>query len=187
MARVYAGLERPRSPVMFEYGDGFADFIERFEPARGLAYLSGVARVEAAWTRAYHAEDASPVALADLAAIGADDLDRLRFAAHSSASLIASPYPVGSIWAAHQGATVEPVRASHAETVLVTRPTIEVRVVILPAEDAAFAQVLFAGQTLQQASERASLVDARFDVGTALVGLISLGAFGAIAQKDNPT
>ena len=37
MARVYAGLHKPASPLLFEYGDEFPDFVEQFEPARGLA------------------------------------------------------------------------------------------------------------------------------------------------------
>ena len=58
---------------------------------------------------------------------------------------------------------------------------------ILPPEDAAFADALFAGDTLATASERASKLDAGFDFGAALVGLVSLGAFGAVTQKDNLT
>lgn len=183
IARIYAGFEKPASPLMFEYGDGFADFIERFEPAQGLAYLTGVARIEAAWTRAYHAADLRPLGLPELAAIAPEKLAGTRFNAHPSSSLVSSPHPIGSIWAAHQGGTVEPVRASRAETVLVTRPAMDVSVFILPPEGAAFAEALFAGETLETASERASNLDAGFDFGTALVGLVSLGAFGAITQR----
>ena len=93
MARAYAGLEKPASPLLFEYGDGFPEFIEQFEPARGLAYLADVARIEAAWTRAYHAEDAEPVVPAQLASLEPGELARTRFAPHPAASLISSPIP----------------------------------------------------------------------------------------------
>ena len=59
----------------------------------------------------------------------------------------------------------------------------DVSVLILPPEDAAFADALFAGETLATASGRASELDAGFDFGAALVGLVSLGAFGAIDTK----
>ena len=63
----------------------------------------------------------------------------------------------------------------------------DVSVHILPAGDVAFAQALFAGETLGQAAERASALNPGFDFGAALVGLVSLGAFGAIDQEDDPT
>ena len=53
---------------------------QRFEPAQGLAYLADVARIEAAWTRAYHAEDAEPLGTARLAALVPDNLDGTRLA-----------------------------------------------------------------------------------------------------------
>jgi hypothetical protein len=62
----------------------------------------------------------------------------------------------------------------------------DVSVVILPPEGAAFADALFAGDTLETASERAGKLDTGFDFGGALVGLVSRGAFGAITQEDNP-
>src|SRR6266852_5119664 len=61
MARVFVVERPPRSPVLAIYGDEFATFIAAFEPARELAYLADVARLEAARTRAYHAADATPV------------------------------------------------------------------------------------------------------------------------------
>jgi hypothetical protein len=187
MARVYAGRHKPASPLLFEYGDGFPDFIEQFEPAGGLAYLGDVARLEVLWTRAYHAEDAEPVVPAKLAKLEPSDLARTRFAPHPAAALISSPYPIGSIWAAHQSEIVEPVKVSRPETVLVARPVMDVSVHILPAGDVAFAQALFAGETLGQAAERASALNPCFDFGTAVVGLVSLGAFGAMEQQDEPT
>lgn len=187
MARVHAGRIRPVSPLMFEYGDGFADFIAGFAPAQGLPYLADVARIEAAWTRAYHAEDAIPLAVSQLAALAPDALHLARLARHPAASLVSSPHPAGSIWAAHQGETVTPVRARRAETALVTRPAMDVTVHILPAEDAAFAHALFADETLAGAAARAAASDAAFDFGSALVGLASLGAFGAIIHGEQTT
>jgi hypothetical protein len=186
MARVYAGLHKPASPLLFEYGDGFPDFIEKFEPARGLAYLADLARLEVAWTNAYHAEDAAPLAAARLAALAPDELSRARLSPHPASSLVSSQYPIGSIWAAHQAATVEPVRVWRAETVLVARPAMEVSVHILPDDGAAFAEALFAGETLADAAERIATLHATFDFGAALAGLASLGAFSATIQEDDP-
>jgi hypothetical protein len=187
MARVYAGLYKPASPLLFEYGDGFPEFIACFEPARELTYLADVARIEAAWTRVYHAEDAEPLAASQLTVLEPGILSRTRLLPYPSASLVASPHPVGSIWAAHQGATVEPVHIWRPETVLVARPVMKVSVHILPADGAAFAEALFAGTTLSDAAGRAAVLHADFDFGAALLGLVSLGAFCAMIQEDDTT
>lgn len=187
MARVYVGLHKPASPLLFEYGEGFPDFIEQFEPARGLAYLADVARVEAAWTKAYHAEDAEPLAVAQLATLEPGKFHRARLVPHPAASLLSSAFPAGSIWAAHQSEPVAAVNMRLAETVLVARPDMDVGVHMLPAEGVAFAEALFEGASLGAAAERAHAVDAGFDFGTAMVGLVSLGAFIAMIEEDQPS
>ncbi len=182
MARAYADIEKPASPLMFDYGDGFPDFIAGFAPAQGLAYLADVACIEAAWTRAYHAEDAAPMTAAELAGIAPEALGATRLARHPAAELVMSAHPVGSIWAAHQGDEVEPVREWRAEAVLVARPEMDVSVHVLPARDAQFAARVLAGDTLAEAAEAAITGHGGFDFGSALVGLISLGALRAAAS-----
>ena len=180
MARVFAGERRPVSPLMHRYGDGFPDFIAGFGPAASLPYLPDVARIEAAWSRAYHAADDAAFGVEGLAALAPDRVGDARLAAHPSSTLIVSRHPAGSIWAAHQTDPVGTL-ASHApETVLVTRPGIDVAVHVLPARDGAFAAHLFAGRSLGDAAQAASDADDAFEFGSALVGLVSLGAFRAV-------
>ncbi len=185
MARIYAGLQNPSSPLMFCYGDGFADFIAGFGPAEGLPYLADVARIEAAWTVAYHAADDNPFGIDELAALAPELLGDAKLAIHPAATIIRSRFPAGSIWEAHQGNVVAPMRSTNAETVLVVRPRQEVCVRILPEHDATFAEALFSGETLGRAAGRAYQPD--FDFGAALVGLVSLGAFAAMAQEEEAT
>jgi hypothetical protein len=184
MARAYAGLERPASPLLFQYGDSFPDFVAAFEPARTVPYLADVARIEAAWIRAYHAKDAALLTIADIAAIDPAAIARARLVRHPSAALLSSRYPAGSIWAAHQNATVEPLRTSEPETVLVVRPEMDVFVHILPMRDVPFAAALFRGETLGSSAEGAMAADKDFDFGTALVGLVSLAVFAAVITEE---
>lgn len=186
MARVYVGECKPASPLLMHYGDDFPDFIAGFAPAAALPYLADVARLEAAWTRAYHAADAAPLALARLAALAPEEMAGLTLRAHPSATLLRSAHPVGAIWAAHQGATVTPVESWNAETVLVVRPGMAVSVHVLPPGDGPFAARLFAGHALGEAAEAALAADPGFDFGTALVGLLTLGAFADMQQGDVP-
>jgi hypothetical protein len=187
MARIYAGLEKPISPLLFDYGETFPGFVEAFEPAKGVPYLADVARIEAAWSRAYHAADAAPLDVAGLAAIDPAKLSEARLVPHPSAALISSAHPAGTIWAAHQQAEVTPVSEWKPETVLVVRPAMDVSVRVLPAQDVAFASALFRGDTLSAAAEEAFAAHASFDFGAALVGLVSLGAFRTITIDEDVT
>lgn len=182
MARIYAQDRRPSSPLMMDYGGDFPEFIADFPPAQALAYLPDIARIEIAWRKAYHAADAVPLALPDIAAVAPTSLRDLRLAPHPSATLIRSNYPAGSIWNAHQQEMVTPLADWQPETVLVLRPQMSVEVHVLPAEDAVFAAALFSAETLAEAAHAALSAHPDFDFGTALTGLISLGAFSPLAH-----
>ena len=98
--------------------------------------------------------------------------------AHPSAALIRSAYPVGSIWAAHQAEVLRAGRPCAARRRCWSfGPDADVSGACAAAEDAAFAEAVLGGATLGEAAERALAADAAFDFGTALVGLIGLGAF----------
>jgi hypothetical protein len=181
MARAFIAGNRPRSALLAEYGDDLPVFIEGFEAANSVPYLADIARIETAWTRAYHAEDVAPIGVDALAGIAAEALPATRLIHHPSAALIRSAYPAGSVWAAHKHDVLEPVRHARPETILVIRPNADVTVHVLPPGDAAFAESLFEGATLGAAATQALASDADFDFGTAIVGLIGLGAFSAIA------
>lgn len=184
IARAYIAGARPASPLLFAYGDDFADFIETFAPAASVPYLADVARIEAAVTRAYHAADAAPLAIAQLAALPPERLAETRLAPHPAAAMVRSRFPVGSIWQAHQSETVAPVSAAGGEAVLVARPGFEVGIHILPTRDAGFAAALFAGEMLGDAAAQALAADPDFDFGGALVGLTGLGAFAVMTRMD---
>ena len=88
-----------------------------------LPYLPEVARVEIAWSAAWAAADADPVATTDLAHSSPEQLLRARFELHPATRLLQSGHPAGSLWTAHQGGG--PVQASAhwgPEDVLITRP-----------------------------------------------------------------
>src|SRR5271163_3786374 len=74
MARFHIRANPPTSPLLFEYGRDFPGFIDRYEYARSMPWLSDAARLERAWLDAYHAADMAPLALQTLAAIPADRL-----------------------------------------------------------------------------------------------------------------
>jgi hypothetical protein len=175
MARAFVAGAKPRSAIILGYGADFPDFIADFEPARDLAYLADVARVENAWVEAYHSAEAEPLTAAALASVDPTTFGDLRFAFHPAARLLRSNQPAASIWAGHQGEGEAKAPADwRGEDILVTRPDADVRVRILPAGGYFFAQALQSGASLGEAH---SAIDFEgFDPSSHLIGLIEAGA-----------
>lgn len=184
MAQAFVAGNRPSSPMMFEYGAGFADFIAGFAPAASVPYLAGVAALEAARTAAYHAAEAPALAAAVLARRVAgwsgEALLAARATAHPAARVVASGHPIVSVWAAHQGDDPEPAVDGpwRPETALVTRPAGAVRVRALDPAAGAFATALLAGASVGAAGAAALEEHGEFEAGTALVMLADAGAIG---------
>src|SRR5712692_4219564 len=133
MARVFVAERPPRSPVLAIYGDEFATFIAAFEPARELAYLADVARLEAARTRAYHAADATPVDAGRFAALDPRTIAGIRIEMHPSVEIVRSPYPIVTIWAMNSGEQeLAPIADWRGQDALVVRPYLDVLVRMLP-------------------------------------------------------
>jgi hypothetical protein len=166
----------PRTPVLAEYGDTFALFLEGFEPAARLPYLPDVARLEAAWLRAYHAADALALPAASFSEIDPSDLADLRFGLHPSATVLASRFAIGSLWAAHRGAlAIEDVDPFMPEDVLIIRPGLDVNILHLPSGCAVLLQTLSLGLDLGRAVEDAMAARPDFDLTECLRILTSSG------------
>ena len=183
MGQCFVRESPPQSPVMAEYGAGFADSIARFEPARSLPYLPDVARLE--WLRlvALHAADAPPLDTARLAARLAallsneTDLARAHLRLHPSFAVLHSDWAVVSIWAAHQGVgELAAIDIDRAETAWVVRPDLDVDVIPVRAAAGALAAALLDGLPLGAAAEVALRTDPGFDLPATLAALIRCGA-----------
>ena len=90
----------PRSGCLDDYGAGFAEFLQHFEPAAGLRYLPDVARLERAVNIALHAADEKPLNVEEFSAAIAIASTRLAFTPHPSLSLIETAFPADAIWGA---------------------------------------------------------------------------------------
>lgn len=176
MARVFIMQAPPRSPILTTYGDEFADFIAAFEPARELAYLADVARLEAARTHAYHAADAVPVDTSRFIALDPDTVSDIRFNLHPSAEIVRSSHPIVTIWAMNSGdLELLPIKDWRAEDALVVRPHLEVEVRLLPPGGAPFLLAVSAGRTIGEAADAAFADYPQFDLGRSLAELMSTG------------
>jgi Putative DNA-binding domain len=188
LAGAYAVAEPPPSPIMLDYGAGFADFIAAFEPASTLAYLPDVARIERAWIEAYHTADASPLGAADFASIDPDRFGDVSLAIHPSLRIVRSPFPALTIWRMNVAdGVLGPVDfETGGEDALIIRPAAEVEVRLLPPGGVEFAASLAAGKSVSEAALAAMQASAAFDLSAHLAGLIGAGAFIGLSLANDP-
>ncbi len=174
MARLHAETDRPKSPVLTEWGAGFAAFLEGFPPLAAYPYLGDVARIEFARGQAFHAADASPVNPARL--VGADP-DRVRLVLHPSVTLLYLAHPAVSIWARNQpGAKAVPLPTGPETALILRDAAFQVPVRAVGAGDAAMLQALMSGMCLSVAAADGQAADAEHDPQPLLIALMRAGA-----------
>lgn len=187
MAGVYLREQPPRSPVLAHWGDGFADWLAGFAPARALPYLADMARLERARVAAWHAADAralSEPALRERLADAAT-LPFARLVLHPSCRVLRSPFDVHALWAAHQQEGDWPaIDIDRACAMLVLRDAAdEVLVIRLDEPAAAFVDALGAGATFAQALAHAP----GLDLVATLALLLRHGAIVGCAAPGEPS
>lgn len=186
MAAEFARANPPRTPVLAWYGEGFAAFAEGFPPAAGLPYLADVARLEWLRVEAWHAADAAPLPLDEVAALLADEaaLPGLRLSLHPALRVLRSAHPVVSLWAAHQSEDVAgalgAIDFAAAESALLVRDGLDVAILRIEPGAAAFVGSLLQGATFAEAAQTAG----RFDLPATLALLLRSGAIVAMTPSE---
>lgn len=181
MAREYVRANPPSSPLLFLYGQNFANFIENFEPAKTMPYLADMARAERGWLTAYHAADIAPLDAAKLGSIDPDRLADVVFAPHPATFLLQSAYPVHDIFLMNRDfKEVAPLDMTIGHCLMLTRPQLDIRIVQLEQADYAFLTALFNGQSLGEAAATGTQADEAFDLNNALTMLLGTGATQSI-------
>jgi hypothetical protein len=187
MARFHVRATPPTSPLLFEYGREFPDFIESYEYARSMPWLADVARIERAWLDAYHAADLEPLAASVLASIAPDRLADVVLIPHTAMRIVRSRFPALTIFSANRSkGPVGRIEVAGPEDALVTRPSLEVVVRRLPPGGAAFLTRLMAGEPLGVAAAAALTDSPAFDLSGNIAGMLEAGAFtAAMAECDD--
>lgn len=188
-ASLYVRERRPQDARMPFYGDGFADFLVRFEPAADLPYLPDVARLDRLWTEAHAARDEPalpPSALADLAP---EVLANTVLHPHSAAHWRwFAGQPIYTIWKRNREVHGDDGEIDwKGEGALLVRPYGTVAWIALDAAGCAFLDACQAGQPLADAAAAALSAQQEADLGGLLCTLLDAGAFGRIsANQDQP-
>jgi hypothetical protein len=170
------------------FGDDLAPFLAAYEPARTLAYLPDIARLECAIDQAAIAADAPPFDLAALAALPEKAHAGLRLVLHPSAQLIESQYPILHIWQVNQVDFEGPAEVDLCEggdSLLVARGECGVEIERLRPGEAALLKGFAAGATLALAADLAIQAEAAFDLPAALRRYVANHVLAAFVAPES--
>lgn len=191
LAREFIQLAPPSSPCLFEYGQGFARYLAAVPTLMALPYLPDVARLEWALNTARHAPDGPRLPAEALAPLQDRDFSTVVFTLHPATCLIASAFPIDSIWRANQpdADPQEVVRLDAGARRLLIHRDGDDDVVWCPlaAGEFAFVAALSEGLPLGKAWNRASAADPLFDGGRTLSGLLAAGVLADFRFSATPS
>lgn len=172
----YGAANPSRSGDLHDYGESFAAFLEVYGPARGLACLPDVARLEWACHESHHAAGAAPFDMGALRGVTADALGDMRFTLHPAVRLLRSFHPIAAIWEANQpqrdGA---PDRFAGPDHVVVRRENLAVRVERVDPAEWILLAGFGAGLTLEAASAALAPGDAERILAASLARFVRDG------------
>ncbi len=183
-AQIFIAQSPPQSAYLNEYGADFPAFLAQFEPVAALAYLPGVARLEWAVHSAFHAADALALDTAALAAIPAEDHERIVFEPHPAIGLVRADHPVDDVWRAVLEEDDDAMAAIDLDKgpvwLMVERRGASVEVTCLNEDEWRFIAALRASVPLQAAIQ--SVPD--LDVPLVLAQHVAAGRFTGFALGD---
>ena len=165
----------PAGPCLFEYGADFPEFVRAFPACAELPWLADVAALEWAMTTALYAPDARPLDPERLAAVAPSALGRLVLRLYPSVTLLASRWPVDTIWRANQpeAGQTDPVDLDAGPVRLeVRRDGEDVVFCALSRGGFALRQALAGGDTLEAAVGSGLAAEPSLDVAAELRTLL---------------
>ncbi len=174
LAAAYRRDAPPATPVLAEWGAGFAAWLSAVPPLAAYPYMADVARIEYARGRAFHAADAVPV---DPAHLAAADPATLCLGLHPSVTVLRLAHPAVTIWAMNQpGASPGPVPPG-PETALILRDrAFDVPVIAIGPGDATLIGALGKGAPLMAAAAAAQVAEPGHAPQPILTRLMQAGA-----------
>ena len=190
-AAVFVRAQPPRDGSLGHYGEGFADFLAAFEPARGFGYLPGVARLDRLWMQSHLADDAPLLAASALGALTPETLARAVLVPHPATRWASfEAMPCYTIWRRHrEGAALGGALPWQGESALLTRPTGAVEWQAIDAAGAAFLAACDRRLDFAAAVEAAVAASPGADqrLGAWLPTLLAAGAFCRVEAEEPAT
>lgn len=182
MARSFILENPPKQGNISLYGEGFAEFIETYEMAKALPYLSDVARYEIAINQAYYAHDDQPLTAETLSAIPPEELGDLKLALRDSVKLLNSRFPILKIqeFCAEDDPQGTLNMDQGGGALIVYRPVLDTQTLGLEPDEFATLSALQSGKPLGQSVEETLSSFPEFDFQAFLQKHISLETFRSL-------
>lgn len=177
-AAAYAWQSPPTRPQLIDYGEGFANFLQRFEPARPLPYLAEVAHLDRLWLEAFAAAEQPRLTLQALSTMSPLQLAGLRLAPCAAARWHWSPLPASTLWRCNREAVDLPDPLPwQAEGTLICRRGGVIHCWALSQGGCAFLDACATGLSLDAASAAALEVEPMLDFNELLAVLFAASVF----------
>jgi hypothetical protein len=180
LCKDFIASEPPQTPVLYRWGEGFSKAIAPREDCASVPYLADVAALEWARDQARHAAEQVPLTaetLLPLAQQAVAAAEPLCLALHSSAQLLVSPWPIFSLWQAHQQDEPPQMTLDQGENVVVWRPYGRIEMRMVSPATAAFLGALADGEDLDRAHQKGLGLSRGFDFNTCLAEGLQAGWF----------
>jgi hypothetical protein len=156
-ALAYLKKHPPKQAAMVYFAWDFPIFLAGFEHTQSIAYLADVAQLELDWHRAYHAADAKTMAANDFQDIPATVFENARCQLHPSLHLLASYYPIFSIWQLHQGENKQKtINIDEPQAVVIVRSGYEPQVTLIDSATYHFYRLLQDNYSIYEAAAQVS-------------------------------
>ena len=169
VAHRFVMAEPPRLPILAHYGETFPRFLRMLGHGASFEYLADIAELEVACGRAERAADAAPIEAQVVASLATERFDAVRLTLHPSMSLVASRFPIVTIWQANQSDDSNGMFDRwRPEAALVARVAGDVIVRRLPAGGHAFLGALLERATMAAAAAAGMRDDPAFDLAANL-------------------
>ena len=184
MARAFIVQALPGQPVLSEYGEGFPALVDAYEPARGLPYLTDVARLDWALNLAFHSPMGERLTATGLSIVPGEQLSSMKVSLAPGTCVIHSTYPLDRIWSTSQpdASTATVDLGEGGARLLVFRRPDDAAFISLTESEAVFVATLAAGASLDDAALAAFADDADFDLSVTFRRLLDSGVFVALQQ-----
>ena len=183
IARNFIFIHPPTSPMMQNFGAQFPGFLASFKPLEKSPFLVDIAQAEHAWLASHHASDAEPLKPEELASVDPDQTGMIKFNPHPATHLLQSEYPLFDFFNARFNWDGK-VDLSQSQSVLLTRPALDVAVTKLNSAQASFIGALITQSPLGEAIGNAIEIDEDFDPSAAIALILETGAFKSITISN---
>jgi hypothetical protein len=185
-AAIFAREHLPAQATLLYYGEAFAEFLARFEPAAELPYLPGVARLDRFWTESHAAPDEPALAPAAIAGLAPETLAATVLHPHAAARWAWFPdQPIYTIWQRNRDEHDDEREIDwRGEGALLARPGGAVQGTQLDAAGCAFLDACASGRPLEEAAAAALDAQEEADLARLMKTLLEAGAFGRMSRTQ---